>query len=538
MDVATSPDLAKRSRSLALDVAWCGRAFALLAAVACAFAFVGLSSGSYWVDELFTLYLIDHHGGFAEVVRRALTDTHPPAYYLILYGWTQLFGVSEQATRSLSALCSVGAIGIFALASRRAFSAPARAFAAAAAGASNFWFFQSQDARNYGLGMLAISALVALALQARTAAREGRSPGPAVVAGLFAAGILASLTHFYAFLATGAVMGFLMLTIPQTRFRIVMAAAGAVILALELAYVRMLLGHTQQDLHGTWFSNDPAFLLDELAHVVIRTLAPGTVAVLVIVLAARAMRRVGSVKRLPDAGWTAGLAGFGVLTVAGCGLLVSILFAPSLSDQNVMIAAPFLWALVAAGYDLGGPRPGRPWPAIAWLALVGLMAAQLAFVLPGRWMPRTEQWRTSAEAAANLPGCRGQPAPAILPSRFAAPTPFYLEMFRRDFYGRYYPGPVQVYAQDAFTGPSPPPGLKAMLTRRVQDPAACPVLAWAAHDMNPDQATTFAQGLARTLAAPPGAIRVWTFYDRRAQWLGFRRHPVAFLFLATRTSRQ
>ncbi len=111
-------------------------------------------------------------------------------------------------------------------------------------------------------------------------------------------------------------------------------------------------------------------------------------------------------------------------------------------------------------------------------------------------------------------------------------------MFRRDFYGRYYPGPVQVYAQDAFTGPSPPPGLKAMLTRRVQDPAACPVLAWAAHDMNPDQATTFAQGLARTLAAPPGAIRVWTFYDRRAQWLGFRRHPVAFLFLATRTSRR
>jgi hypothetical protein len=534
MDVAASPDLTHDARSAGFDVAWPGRVFAGLAVIACVFAFVGLPFGAFWTDELFTLYLVDHHGGFAEVIRRSLTDTHPPAYYLILYAWAQVFGVSEAALRSLSALFCVGAVGIFAFATGRAFSAPARAFAAAAAGASAFWFFQSQNVRNYGLGMLAVSALVALALRARAAAREGRAPGAGVIVGLFAAGLLASFTHFYAFLATGAVVGFLILTIPQTRFRLAAIALGLVILALELAYVRMLVGHTQQDLHGLWFSNDPAFLLNELLHVVTRTLAPGTAAVLVLALAARAARRVEAAAPLPDAGWAAGLAGFALLTVIGFGLLISVLFAPSFSDMNVMIASPFLWGLAAAAYDLGGPRAGRPWPLAAGLLLAALMAAQLAALLPGRWMSRTEQWRTSAEAAAALPGCKDQPAPAVMPARFAAPTPFFLRLFERHFYGHYFPGPVRVYPQAAFIGAAPEPGLRALLIERATNPAACPLLAWAAHDMSPDQAAAFAQGLARTVSKPPGSIRIWTFYERRARWLGFKRRASAFLFLARR----
>jgi hypothetical protein len=534
MDIAASPKLAQDVRPARLGGHWPGRAFAVLALVAFAFAFVGLSSGAFWTDELFTLYLVDHHGGPAEVIRRSLTDVHPPAYYLFLYAWTQLFGLSGPALRSLSGLFCVAAAGLFALGSGRAFSAPARAFAAAAAGASNFWFFQSQNARNYGLGLLAVSALVVLALKARSAAREGRAPGAAVIAGLSAAGMLASFTHFYAFLATGAVYGFLILTVPQRRLRIAMAAAGLAILALELAYIRLLLGHTQQDVHELWFSNDPRFLLNETAHAITGALGPGSAAVLLIVLAARSARVVGASVTLPDAGWTAGLAGFGLLWVVGSGLLVSVLFAPSFSDLNVMIASPFVWALAAGAYDLGGPRPGRRWPFAPALLLVLLMAAQLALLLPGRWMARTEQWRTSAEAIEALPGCRGQPAPAIMPARFSVPTPFFLELFQREFYGRYYSGSVRVYPEDAFVGSAPAPGLKALLIRRMHDPGACPLLAWAAHDMTPEQAAIFAQGLARTAAAPPAAIQVRVFYDHRERWLGFKRHAAAFLFLARR----
>ena len=67
--------------------------------IACAGAFTGLSASSLWIDELFTVYLIHHHGGLGEVFRRALTDTHPPLYYFLLYAWTQLAGLSETALR-------------------------------------------------------------------------------------------------------------------------------------------------------------------------------------------------------------------------------------------------------------------------------------------------------------------------------------------------------------------------------------------------------------------------------------------------------
>jgi uncharacterized membrane protein YtjA (UPF0391 family) len=57
---------------------WQAVVFGLIALIACAATFVGLSSSGLWIDELFSVYLIHHHGGLGEVFRRQLTDTHPP----------------------------------------------------------------------------------------------------------------------------------------------------------------------------------------------------------------------------------------------------------------------------------------------------------------------------------------------------------------------------------------------------------------------------------------------------------------------------
>lgn len=68
---------------------------AAVAVVCCLAAFAGLSVSGWWTDELFTLFLIDHDGGSGEVLRRALTDTQPPLYYLALHTWSRLSGVGE-----------------------------------------------------------------------------------------------------------------------------------------------------------------------------------------------------------------------------------------------------------------------------------------------------------------------------------------------------------------------------------------------------------------------------------------------------------
>jgi hypothetical protein len=511
---------------------WLARIFLALALIGCAFAFVGLTTGGYWTDELFSLYIVDHHGGPAEVVRRTLTDTHPPAYYLLLYGWTRIFGLGEAATRSLSVLFSIGAVAIFGLGTGKALTPAARAFASACAVGSGFWFFQAQNDRNYGLAMFALAALLALALQESAADRK---ESPWRLAGLLAAGFLASLTHFYAFLGTGAVFAMLVLTVRGMGRKAIFAAEGAAILAVELVYIHVLVGHTKQNLHQMWFSNDPGFIANELLHAFTSGLGPGSVAAAILLAGFALWRRERPAVGPDQAGWLAAAAALGLFALIAGGLAVSLLFAPSFSDINVLTGSPFIWALLGVLYDRGAPREGEPKAWMLATALAALIGLQLAAMLPERFSIHTEQWRETARAVAQLPGCQGGEVPAVAPSRFAAPTPFYLELFRREFFGRYLAGGsdrIQAYPVDAFGGAKADGRLRALLSARVHGQDPCPLLAWAAHDMKPDGAAQLAAAIAGATGVDANRIEVRTFYDRKLLWLGERRRASAFLILA------
>jgi len=273
MTATVSTDLARAPARGLARVATAALGFAL--GVACLFAFVGLNAEGYWTDELFTLFLVNHHGGLAEVWRRALTDTHPPLYYALLYGWSRLFGLSEPALRALSALFCVGAAAVFAAGTRRSFSLNARLFAAACAAASPFWFMQSQNVRNYALCLLASAILAVLALRARAAARGGERVPAAVVAGLVLAGAFGAFSHFYAFLETGILFAFLIVTVPDGRLRLGLVAGGLAILGVELAYMRALLHATQQNTHDMLFRADAAFFAGQTWQALLGFLAPG-----------------------------------------------------------------------------------------------------------------------------------------------------------------------------------------------------------------------------------------------------------------------
>jgi mannosyltransferase len=62
----------------------------------------GLSDRSFWFDEAFAWRLIDYP--WLEMVERVTRDNSPPFYYLVLKAWSQLFGTSPVALRSLSLL--------------------------------------------------------------------------------------------------------------------------------------------------------------------------------------------------------------------------------------------------------------------------------------------------------------------------------------------------------------------------------------------------------------------------------------------------
>ena len=95
-----------------------------------------------------------------QIIRLILADTAPPLYYLLLHGWTEVFGRSEIALRSLSTACSILTLLLAFGIARRMLRNPAAVAAAIWLMSLSFlqmWY--AREARAYALmALLAVAA--------------------------------------------------------------------------------------------------------------------------------------------------------------------------------------------------------------------------------------------------------------------------------------------------------------------------------------------------------------------------------------------
>jgi hypothetical protein len=529
-------DSARRSWTLSDRQVWTAAPFLVLTAVCAVFAFVGLSASSYWMDELFTLFVVDHGLGLHEVLARALTDTHPPAYYFALYEWIQVFGSSEAATRLFSAILAVAALVALFVALRGALSLPARSFAVALSATSRLFFYASDTARSYAICILLSAILLGLglALQRRLARREAAPVGLWVALGLVS--LLAEYTHFYSFLVVGMTYFYLLLQARSWRDRAIVVASGTTLLALMSLYVVALLHASRQDLQHMWFSNSWSQIgnqaLDGLGEI-----WSGTALVAVLVLAfapwADRRRQANALPAPAPPAVSPAPRDLSALVIAGVllsGITVSFLIAPSFGTRNLYVLGPYFWALGGWLFDAVGPdlrrRPSQ--------VLVGVLALLIALaVLPvrARTLSLNEEWRASAAVVAAEPGCAGQDVPVVLPFIFGPSTPFFRQLAKERFFGRYFPEPARLrpYPPEAFALKTADPQLKDLLQARAQ--GGCPLLAWGVHDVDPRVALQLSRDIAETSGLPSARVRVREVANRKLGMFGdTRRKPQAFVF--------
>ena len=134
-------------------IAWAGVVIGIIA------RFVRLGAKSLWFDEGYTAWMVTHP--VREIIRLVRADTAPPLYYILLRGWTEVFGHSEAGLRSMSAVCSALTILLVFAIGRRMLGSPA-----AVAGA--IWLlvlgfhqqYFAQEARAYALMALLFVAAV------------------------------------------------------------------------------------------------------------------------------------------------------------------------------------------------------------------------------------------------------------------------------------------------------------------------------------------------------------------------------------------
>ena len=112
--------------------------------------FYDLGGESYWFDETMSLYFSQQDLG--AILNPPSYEAHiPPLYYLLLHFWIGLFGTSEFAVRSLSAI--FGSLSIFALykLGKTLFNVKIAVYSSFILAISIFQIYFSQEARMYSL---------------------------------------------------------------------------------------------------------------------------------------------------------------------------------------------------------------------------------------------------------------------------------------------------------------------------------------------------------------------------------------------------
>jgi uncharacterized membrane protein len=323
--------------------------FGTACAIGLVFAFVGLETHSMSFDELFTARLLEPAAG-TTLLSRIVTDVHPPLYLLALSSFTHLFGDSDAALRSFSAISACGAILVFIATTRSAFSLPARLFGAAMATGSLFWFYQAQNARSYALDLLVGAGVMGLGLSLLL----GRSRSRLLMPGLLALMIAGSFVHFYVMYVCLAVL--IVLGLFKRRERAVLGGAALFLLLAAGFYVELVMEHySQVSLGNNWYQNNPAWYVSVLKSCVQYSLGDqGLVAFILCgigILSARIMPsgcRASAVSTRSPMHWfqsdpaTAFLVAVPVLVLAG-GIVSSTVLAPNFWDRNFLAVSPFIW---------------------------------------------------------------------------------------------------------------------------------------------------------------------------------------------------
>lgn len=185
-----------------------------------ALRFGTLNVQSIWLDESATMILV--HRGFSGMLSHlSSSESTPPLYYVLVWGWTKVFGAGPLGFRSFSALLGTLTIPVLYLAGREV-SPRAGLWAAALAVVNPAMYYYSQEARAYGL--LILFCAVAFVLWQRAL----RTPDRRRLALWGGVSVLALLTHYFAaflFLPEAIVL------VRRLGWRRVWAPIGAVALA-------------------------------------------------------------------------------------------------------------------------------------------------------------------------------------------------------------------------------------------------------------------------------------------------------------------
>jgi mannosyltransferase len=240
-----------------------------LTALGVAVRFASLGLQSYHHDEVITAARVIP-GSFGQMLHEVkVSESNPPLYYMLAWGWARAFGTGEVGLRSLSALLGAAIVPVGYLIGRELAGRRAGLIAAALLAVNPMLIWYSQEARSYAL--LVFFGVLALFFFVR-ALNTWRGSDLALWA---LASALALCSHYFAGIAI-AIEAVWLAAVLRSRWRVVLTAIGgvAVVGLALLPLIRAQIDPT----HIGWIDQSPldvrlmetggSFLVGETGHVI------------------------------------------------------------------------------------------------------------------------------------------------------------------------------------------------------------------------------------------------------------------------------
>lgn len=401
-------------------------AVAGLTALGVAVRFASLGLQSYHHDEVITAARVIP-GSFGEMLHQVrASESNPPLYYVLAWGWAKAFGTDEFGLRSLTALFGAATIPVAYFAGRELASSRAGLIAAALAAVSPMLIWYSQEARSYAL-LVFFCALSFVFFARALRTRAGRD---LALWALFSA--LALCSHYFAVYAIGIEALWLLVALRE-RWRAVLPAVGAVALA-GLALLPLVTSQVNPT-HIGWIDHSPlstrlwetcvSFLIGETGHVIAEPPRDHYATIPVVLIGIGLLLALTRGNGRERRGVAIGIAvGAGVILLAAATALAGKDY---VVERNLLPALLPLMSAAAVGFGASGARR-------LGLVLAGVLCAYwLAFDIHVTNVPNLQRpdFRTLTEDIGEAHGPR-----AIVTWKLAADSvEFYLDDDSQRLYG-------------------------------------------------------------------------------------------------------
>ncbi len=326
-----------------------------LTALGVVLRFSTLGLQSYHHDEVITAGRVIS-GSFGHMLHEVkASESNPPLYYALAWGWAKLFGSAEFGLRSLTALFGAATIPVAYFAARELASRRAGLIAAAIVAVNPVLIWYSQEARSYAV--LIFFCALSLAFFARSLrTRDGRD-----LALWSASSALAFSSHYFAAFLIAIEAAWLLLELRSRRRAVALAIGG--IAAVVLALSPLIVAQTSPN-HIGWITNSSlpwrlgdmsaVFLIGETGHVIseptrgLFAIVPAVLAIVALCLGAWAW------SPRERRGMTIGLGlGVGVIALA---ILAALVGKDYLFARNMLPALVPLLVAVAIGLSVDSAR--------------------------------------------------------------------------------------------------------------------------------------------------------------------------------------